>query len=291
MSPPSPASSPITPPQWQGLIFFVLPKQEFVRVHGYELFTCKKKECDTAQVDPAWELDNHRIRCEAVSGDSLLVETVEPDGDEWLITFFHIPTNKRIFARTHRQAIQEIARADDLAGARLRWLGKVIFAKRGVISTFGTNSATSITSLRVNIQDSLIVVDVRWGLTPLPVKPLWIMVTTTTGKSGFIPVRYSWTNTMTGEIAGSDPWDEDIFERNPTFIYDWDESTWEIVNNHRVILEMTPDQVRTSWGHPLSTGIIRSGETKHTIWTYPSHELIFTNSKLSAIKERPSPQR
>ncbi|MBN1575694.1 MAG: hypothetical protein JW913_04030 [Chitinispirillaceae bacterium] len=287
----APPSLPIVPPQWPGMTFVVLPKQEFARPSGYELYLCKKAECDSAPTDPAWEHDNHRIRCEAISGDSLLVETVEPDGDEWLVTFFHIPTNKKIFGRTHLQALQDIAPADDLEEARRRWLGMVVFARRGVISTYGTNSASSLTGLRINIQDPLTVVDVRWGKTPLPVKPIWLMVTSAEGKSSFIPVRYSWTNTIPGQISRRNPWDEEILEDDPIAVYHWDDETWELINNHRVIIGMTPDQVRISWGEPVATNSTGRGQQEQQTMTYLSHELVFSGGKLNAIKERPASSR
>ncbi|MBN1308385.1 MAG: hypothetical protein JXA18_10740 [Chitinispirillaceae bacterium] len=282
----APLSLPIIPPQWPGMTFVVLPKQQFAGQSGYELYRCKKAECDTAPIDPEWEHDNHRIRTEAISGDSLLVETAEPDGDEWLVTFFHTSTNQKIFGRTRLQALQEIAPADDLEGARRRWLGMVVFARRGVISTFGTNSAASLTGLHVNIQDPLTVVDIRWGTTPLPVKPIWLMVTSATGKSGFIPVRYSWTNTIPSQITRSNPWDDEILEDDPITVYHWDEETWERINNHRVVIGMTPDQVRISWGEPLATDSTGSGQEEQRSMTYLSHKLIFSGGKLISIKER-----
>ena len=290
MAEPAHMALPIVPPQWQGMAFIVLRKQEFVRQLGYELYLCKKKECDTAQIDPVWELDNHRIRCEKLAGETLLVEMVEPDGDEWTVTFLHESTNQKIFACTRQQTVPEIAPVEDLEGAKRRWLGKTVFSKRGIISAFGTNSSTSLTGLRVNIQDSLTVVDVRWGMTPLPVKPIWLMVASKGGKKGFIPVRFSWTNTIPGHISRHNPWDEEIFEANPVATYDWDDAAWELINNHRVIIGMTPDQVRISWGEPLSSRAINTGQEEQLVLMYLSHELIFVNGKLVSIKERSQPK-
>jgi hypothetical protein len=289
MAEPAQMALPIVPPQWQGMAFIVLRKQEFVRPLGYELYLCKKRECDTAQIDPVWELDNHRIRCEKLAGETLLVEMVEPDGEEWMVTFLHESSNQKIFARTRQQTVPEIAPVEDLEGAKQRWLGKTVFSKRGVISSFGTNSSTSITGLRINIQDSLTVVDVRWGMTPLPVKPIWLMVASKGGKTGFIPVRFSWTNTIPGHISRHNPWDEEIFETDPDATYDWDDAAWELINNHRVIIGMTPDQVRISWGEPLSFRAINMGQGEQMVLIYLSHELIFANGKLVSIKERSQP--
>lgn len=279
-------SQPVPPPQWIGKKVKVLPKQKLVCAQGYTLSTCRNNRCDTTPLDPSWEHANHRVRCDKISGDSLFVEAVEPDKDEWLITFAHIPTEKRLYARTHKKAISEIAYSDDLEAARRRWMSTCVFSKKGVISVNESASGTAIKSMRINIQDSLLVVDVRWGMTPLPVKPIWLIVKTHDGKQGFIPVRYSWTNTMTDQQTDRLPWEDDIFETNPAFLYDWDENMWELINNHRVIIGMTPDQVSTSWGYPVSVEKTPSSPSQDEIWTYPSQELHFFDNKLTSITER-----
>ncbi len=279
-------SQPIPPPLWEGRLFIVLKKQEFLRPLGYELYFCRNAECDTTHIDTAWELLNHRIRCDRLAGETLYVETAESDGNEYVISFLHKSTNRKIFGRTRRQTIPELASVEDLERAKKRWLGKTVFSKRGVISAFGNNSNTSLTGIRVNILDSLTVEDVRLGTTPLPVKPLWLMVKARNGVSGFIPIRYSWINTIPEEVKNLKPWEEDIFEKDPAAIYKWDEATWELINNHRVILDMTPEQVRISWGEPVSSCSLKVSDEDRFIMTYLSHELVFTKGKLTSVKER-----
>ncbi len=280
----------ITPSQWPEKRFIILPKQSLLRQFGYELYSCTGNACDTHRVIPEWEHDNHRIRCEIISGDTLLAKAVEPDSSEWLVTFAHKRSGRNIYGKTHDGAIKDLVAAEDLEGARRRWRGRVVFSRRGVITTIDTVSA-SFASLRVSLQDSLKVIDVRPGMTPLPVKPIWIMVVTSNGKRGFLPVNYSWTNVPTRRIAGKTPWEDDIFEQNPLTLYDWDETTWELLNNHRVVLEMTTDQVSLSWGRPVS--VIRSTDPDMETWIYPSHELSFEKKRLNGIRERgpnaPSP--
>jgi hypothetical protein len=276
----------LPPPEWVGKKFIVLPKQQLLCAQGYSLTTCRSKTCDTAAINPEWENSKHRIHCSKLSGDSVYVDNVEPDGDEWLITFSHIPTEKRIFSRTHKQAISEIAFGDDLISARKRWLHTTVFSKKGVISQLSPPPSAAITSKRIRIQDSLQVVDVRWGMTPLPVKPLWLLVRMNDTTEGFIPTRISWTNTMTDRQTERAPWDEDIYETNPAHLYQWDENMWEIINNHRVILEMTIDQVTASWGYPLEINPLPADSSAGVLWIYPSQTLQFHQNKLTAISDR-----
>jgi hypothetical protein len=278
----------LPPSEWPGHLFYVLPKQKLLSSFGYELYSCHHALCDSHPVESFWELPNRRIRHKSISGDSLYTETAEPLNDEWMITFIHTPTGRRIYGTTRKMAIEGIVLLEDLELARNRWLDKTVYSKQGVIATFSNGSRSAISSLRVNIQDPLKVIDVRWGLTPLPVKPIWIVVEHSSGKQGFIPVRYNWTNTMSNAIVNQAPWNDDIFEKNPQTLFDWDENTWELINNHRVILEMTKDQVRLSWGTPVS--VSETGkENLQEIWFYASHELTFSGNKLAKITQRPEP--
>jgi hypothetical protein len=273
-----------SPSRWPGNYFIILPKQQLVASFGYNLFSCTDTLCDSHEVDPEWEHENHRIRSGAISGDMVMVSASEPQDNEWLVTFRHRQTQKLFYGKTHNQAIAEIVCADDLANAKKRWLDKFVFSKRGVISIPGTNSSAALASHRVRIQDSLLVTDVTAGITPLPVKPLWLHVLTSDSVKGFIPVRYSWTNTMNTFKKDVTPWGEDIFEENPLELFSWSEDTWDLINNHRVVVDMTTDQVRLSWGSPEKETNTTDGEAERLLWNYPSHIVVFRNNRVVAVE-------
>ena len=284
-----PGRIPINPPflpgpsRWPGNYFIILPKQKLVGSFGYNLFSCIDKGCDSVPPDPVWEHKTRRIRTDAISGDTVMASAAEPFENEWVVTFRHRKTQKFIYGKTHKQAIAEILPAEDLSNARKRWRDTYIFSKRGVISVESTNSEGALSSHRVRVQDSLMVTDVTCGMTPLPVKPIWLHVTTPDGVNGFIPVRYSWTNTMNSLNKNVSPWDEDILETNPMLLYAWDENSWDLINNHRVVVDMIPDQVRLSWGTPESERSGKGEEEHRTLWKYPSHTVIFIDGKVVDI--------
>ena len=284
-----PGRVPINPPflpgpsRWPGNYFIILPKQKLVGSFGYNLFSCIGKGCDSIPADPVWEHKTRRIRTEAIAGDTVMVTAAEPSENEWVVTFRHRKTQKLIYGKTHNQAIAEVFPADDLTNARKRWLDTYVFSKRGVISVESTNSEGALSSHRVRVQDSLLVTDVTCGMTPLPVKPLWLHVKTPDGVIGFIPVRYSWTNTMNSGDKDIAPWDEDILETNPLLLYSWDENSWDQINNHRVVVDMIPDQVQLSWGVPESKQAGRGEEEHRTLWKYPSHTVVFMDGKVVDI--------
>jgi len=269
--------------QWTGLQFYVLTKQDLIKSSGYNLYSCLNTDCASIPVDDGWELPNRRIRCDQIENDTLPVQNVTSDSGEWIITFIHQKSGKTIFGKTHNQAIMEVAPLEDLGRALKRWRNSYVFSKKGTMLIQKNQHVSSIASFRVNILDSLLVTDAVWGMTPLPVKPIWLSVTqVSSGKTGFIPVRYSWTNTPADQVKENHPWDDDIFETDPRDLFPWDSYTWEVINNHHVILEMTPEQVELSWGPPkeISGNLISSGSLAYT---YPSHILIFENRKLVRI--------
>lgn len=284
-----PGRVPINPPflagpsRWPGNYFIILPKQKLVGSFGYNLFSCINEGCATLSSNPAWEHENRRIRTEAIAGDTVMATAAEPFDNEWVVTFRHGKTQRLIYAMTHKQAIAEVFPADDLLKARKRWLNTFIFSKRGVISVQSTNSESALSSHRVRIQDSLLVTEVTSGMTPLPVKPIWLHVTTPDGVNGFIPVRYSWTNTMNSFDKNVSPWDEDILETNPLQLFAWNENSWDLINNHRVVADMIPAQVRLSWGSPESERKGTGNEANRIQWNYPSHTVVFMDGKVVDI--------
>ena len=151
------------------------------------------------------------------------------------------------------------------------------------IDTFDSVSG-KLDNIKVRIEQPLTVTDVRWGMTPLPPKPLWIMVETQTGEKGFIPTHISWINAMIDNKNNSAPWNDDLLETDPKKLYSWDEAVWENINNHSISLGMTRQQVRMSWGRPKSIAQGPSNDTE--TWVYTSQSLNFVNDLLIATENR-----
>jgi hypothetical protein len=111
------------------------------------------------------------------------------------------------------------------------------------------------------------------------------MVKSNNGKEGFIPVRYSWSNTMADQVLDGLPWTDDILEFNPIKRYTWDAVTWELIENHRVTIGMEKDQVLMSWGRPglKSDTTINGGKLQ--CWKYPAQKLYFNENALITIED------
>jgi hypothetical protein len=263
-------------PDWVKKDFVVLPKQQMFKVHGYEIYLSKDLDKASSPPDTALELKNHRVRSEKLSNHLITCVSVERTGTEWFIECFDSLLNRSLYMVSYKGAFKDLLYKDDLAQASSRWTGKKIFSRRGLISAVDKNG--SFSSIKVDIRDSLIVQSVAAGVTPLPVKPLWINVSSKKG-TGFIPVRISWTNSMNDIISDSLPWADDILETDPALL-GWSEAMWELINNHRVVKEMTKEQVLVSWGYPISK--VPQGMADEC-WTYQVQKVCFVNGLVSVI--------
>ena len=139
---------------------------------------------------------------------------------------------------------------------------------------------------KVRITDPLKVVELRWGTTPLPPQPLWLIVEAAGAVRGFIPVRISRTNALSDVKTSGWPWDEDILEQEPKKLYPWDDVIWEAIDNHSILPRMTKSQIRLSWGSPKT---IRSDnrETKGEHWFFDNEqELYFIGDTLVSVGGR-----
>lgn len=262
---------------WVKKEFIILPKQQMFKVHGYEIYLSKDLDKAKSPPDTALELKNHRIRSDKIANHLITCISVQSTGTEWFMECYDSLLNRPLYMVSYKGAFKDLLYKDDLTQASLRWTGKTIFSRRGLISAADKNG--SFSSIRVDVRDSLIVQSVTAGVTPLPVKPLWINVMSK-NITGFIPVRFSWTNCMADIITDSLPWAEDILETDPA-LFGWSDTMWEVINNHRVINEMSKAQVLVSWGYPDS--IVEAQGTTGECWRYQAQKVCFVNGLVSAV--------
>jgi hypothetical protein len=280
-APFSPAPQTIEIESWPGERFALLEKPAMYCNYGYELYSCPKLDSCRDRIDTALLTKYHRVKCSAGSKLRLTVTAVEPrPGGEWLVTFTNEPTGTKLYAVTSKGVAHEVARVSDLDSAQKRWIGKTVFAARGFISTFQSGKTGSV---KVRLQDSLKVTGVRFGLTPLPTKPIWVEVATVSGEKGVIPVYYSWTNVKKEARRDGNPWDDDLFETNPALTCTADPATWETINGHHVHPGMTRDQVRLSWGFPIKRFSELYGGKERECWEYAGQRLYFDEKELVGI--------
>jgi len=269
---------------WPGKRFVLLEKPALYCAYGYDLYSCPSLDGCRGALDTALFTKYHRAKCEQFAGHTLTVLAIEKRGAERLITLRDALGGKKLYAKTTGGVYHEVAYANDLDSAQKRWQDRTVFSARGFITNFQDGNTFGI---KVRLQDSLRVAGVRFGLTPLPAKPLWLMVETRTGQKGVIPLCYSWTNVRKELRHEGNPWDDDVYETSPATICAADSMTWETINAHHVNIGMTRDQVRMSWGRPLA--VRKPCDFKgapHECWTYEKQLLYFNEQWLAGIEEK-----
>ena len=268
---------------WVGERFLLLEKPAMYCEYGYELYTCPGLESCRGPVDSAVETKYHRVPCGRAVEGALTVVSIEPRGTECLVAFRDDAAGKTVYAKTSDGDLHEFAYAADYDSAKVRWTGKTIYSARGFITLVDSGKTGTI---KVRLQDPLRVLDVRPGLTPLPAKPLWLVVETAGGTKGVIPVRFSWTNSPVSQRHEGNPWDDDIFESDPALSCIADSAAWETINLHHVRKGMTRDQVRLSWGRPRERKSGMHEAAERECWVYDNQRLWFDTEELVGIEEK-----
>jgi hypothetical protein len=284
----APEALPPQPPavieieSWPGERFVLREKPPLYCDYGYDLYTCPKLESCSGPIDTAVETNNRRVRCGRLADTALTVVSVEPRGAEWLVALREGDGGRTFYARTVAGELPEFSFAGDLDGAKKRWVGTTVYSSRGFILTLDSGT---IATVKVKVQEPLKVNNVRFGMTPLPAKPFWLMVETRKGRKGAIPFYYSWTNVKKALRHDGNAWDDDVFESDPSVACHADSATWETINMHHVRQGMTRDQVRLSWGRPVrkDTGGYRGAERE--CWVYENQRLWFDEKELVGIEE------
>ncbi|MBD3317508.1 MAG: hypothetical protein GF344_17090 [Chitinivibrionales bacterium] len=276
----------LEPSQWRGKRFVMVEKVRMFRKFGYLLYTSPQLDSATSAPNPAVALKNHRLKYDVFAGGVVTVTAVEEQDDgEYLATFQTDTMGLTVYGKTRNGIIEGIHAEEDLVAARDRWLGQTVFSRRRLIDTYDS-AASRFATTPVSITEPLEVVAVRWGMTPLPPKPIWLVVQRADGSRGIIPVNYSWTNVPPQKRTDGLPWSMDILEEDPRS-YGWEDEIWEAIDETKLLTGMTTKQVRLSWGEPANTHsrIDERGRRVREL-TYPGDILFFVNDSLANVRKR-----
>jgi hypothetical protein len=277
--PTQPAALPVA--QWTGERFVLLEILPAFRANGHHLYASINLDTETSP-DTDIAHSSNRLRHDLFAGRHALVEAVAPlDNGEYLLTFRLDTLNLFAYAATRGETVEGIARSLDLDAARRQWVGKTIYSKRRIIDRYDAKTG-AFANTKVSVRAPLRVHAVRWGTTPLPPKPLWLMVVTDAGDSGFIPINQSWTNVSKQARADHAPWESEVFARDPEALYDWDPYVWESIDKHSIFIGMTLDQVRMSWQAPREKLVAAGGDSGAVRLQYNNTTLLFRNDTLIA---------
>ncbi len=269
---------------WPGNTFVLVPKGRMFQKFGYHLYDTPLLDQETQPADTTAVLKNHRLKYDRYKLARITALTATPQADGEYVVSFQVDSPSVepsiVYGKTSNGTLEGIAPASDLAYARDYWLGDTIYSRRRILDRYDSAEA-KFSSMGVSISAPLQVVDVHWGMIPLPPKPIWLEVESPTGPKGIIPVHFSWTNVLESKRSDGLPWEEDVLEDNPRQIHDWPDEIWTAVDAHKVMTGMTKEQVKMSWGEPTSK---ESVEDNAQVWKFDRGTVRFVGDTLTAAQ-------
>ena len=269
---------------WPGNTFVLVPKGRMFQKFGYHLYDTPLLDEETQPADTTAVLKNHRLKYDRYKLARITALTATPQSDgEYLLSFqVDSPSVEPsvVYGKTSNGTIEGIALASDLAHARDYWLGDTIYSRRRILDRYDSSEA-KFSSMGVSISAPLLVVDVHWGMIPLPPKPIWLEVESPTGPSGIIPIHFSWTNVLESKRTEGLPWEEDVLEDDPRKAEDWPDEIWTSIDAHRVMTGMTKEQVKMAWGEPIS---VDTASEDSQVWKFDRGTVRFVGDTLTAAK-------
>lgn len=265
---------------WPGNTFVLIPKVPMFQKFGYHLYDSPLLDEETQPADTTAVLKNHRLKYDRYKLAQITALTVSPQADGEYVISFQVDSPSVepsiVYGKTSNGTLEGIALASDLADARRHWLGDTVYSRRRILDRYDSSEA-KFSSMGVSISTPLQVIDVHWGMIPLPPKPIWLEVESPTGPKGIIPIHFSWTNVLENMRTDGLPWEADVLAKNPRNTRDWPDEIWTAIDAHKVTTGMTSEQVEMSWGEPNSTETREDGTV---IWSFDRGKVRFVDGRV-----------
>ncbi len=187
-------------------------------------------------------------------------------------------TQERLRAQTlpNKETVKGMALVDDLNNARSHWMGKTLWCKQMMISTYDELS-DAVSYLRIKRYSPLKVADVIAGWDEE--KPIRVVLEAADGRRGFVDLNLSGTNVFQ-EVRHLHRFDHCLLTEDPRKSHKWPAQTWNLIENSQIAAGMTMEQVKMSWGEPEKITRTAAGEN----WVYPGGTLTFKNGALSGMQ-------
>lgn len=180
--------------------------------------------------------------------------------------------------------LRDIAFLDEIDQAKKELTGKTLWSLtsgRDQIQTYDDLTG-SYGSVKVKKFSSVKVTDVIVGWEDS--SPIRLIVQTETGEEGFADVCISGTN-ISKTLAALTHIDRDFSLVDPKKAFPWPESIWNAIQDEKVSLGMTPEQVRMSWGEPKSIEQTVTAAGKSEQWVFgPATFVYFTGGLVSGVQ-------
>jgi hypothetical protein len=116
-------------------------------------------------------------------------------------------------------------------------------------------------------------------------KPARLILLTDTGAEAFVDVSLSGMN-IPKQFREFGKFGDSFTLEDPRKLYNWPDRAWQAIQDHKVYVGMTQQQVAFSWGKPLPSNIKGTikGSGSETWWRYDALNLYFENGVLTAMQ-------
>ncbi len=201
---------------------------------------------------------------EEAAGALLKVTGVKYDRLDPVVTLVRPDTKQEYTARPVAGSIDDLAPLADIESARSQWKGKTLWLAEPNLRTPGVGAA-DVGVRPVKRFAPVEVVDVVPGWSTAA--PVRFIVRAPAGHLGFRDVHITGTN-VPEALRQQNTFDQAFLTEDPRLEVDWPADVWTAIEDGRVVLGMTAEQARMSWGDPRRVERVVAGMEQQERWTY-----------------------
>jgi hypothetical protein len=273
---------------WVGKKFLFMPMTKEFQVSGYDLFRGGSGKFG----QPTYAELGGKI----ATVISAKLETNVLGDPDWKLVFRADDTGKQYttsgFVFPGQQpddaTVEGIAPLDDLKAARDKWLGKKFYLLKGQLPVLG-DSYQNIQFARLKKFTQVTISDVLASNDSISTfTPVRLVVRAPDGREAYADINVSQTN-LSPDVRrggqGHSGFQEYFSEKNPRDGHPWPPSIWSAIENEQVVIGMTAEQARFSWGDPQKINRMTVAGKLQDQWVFRDQKyLYFDNGILTAAQ-------
>lgn len=190
-------------------------------------------------------------------------------------------TNGEIYADEGVDNLEGIAPIADIDYARATWVGKTFWYKLNYYELYDA-STDKFKKFDLKKYSPVKVIDSVAGW--YNDTPVALVLQAKSGETWTKSINVSGTNSsfVYKDIC---KFNDYFLTEDPRLKYKWPEKVWSAIEKGSLLMGMTPEQVRMSWGEPKEINNTITGNAVREQWVYLGGSyLYFTNGKLKSVQ-------
>ena len=253
--------------EWRGKRVIFLPEPGSLRKYGYQSFTGGSGQFG----NPTYE---------EAAGKIGTIVAMEP-GQFPKVTVEMEESKRRYVGTVYTETPTGIAFLDEIDQARKDLIGKTFWILSSELVTYD-EASEKYGSVKVKKFSPVTVVDVVVGWRNE--EPIRLILKSESGDEGYLDVNISGTN-GSKMLVGFGHIDKHLSRVDPKKAYPWPKPIWDTIQDEKVALGMTKEQVKMSWGEPKSIAQTVTAAGKSEQWVFGSGAYVyFTGGVVSGIQ-------